>query len=124
MDKLARGPVAKPAIASLLPASTISAETKCLARSLAFLVQNNGQSVPVCAERLRLMERYHEKVSLYCTTLHALDLARPTASATEYKRMAGYVEQCRQHSEGARLELENHLADHKCAEPALAYTAQ
>ena len=87
-------------------------------------MQNNGESVSVCATRLRLMGRYHEKVSLYCTTLHALDLARPTASAAEYKRMAGYVGQCRQHSEGARLELEKHLAEHKCGEQALACTAK
>ena len=82
------------------------------------------QTVAVCREHMRLIQAYQEVVSLYCTTLHALDLARPTVSNEEYKRMTGYVEQCREHSEQARIALRKHLEEHGCGEPALAYTAQ
>ena len=83
----------------------------------------NYQRVSVCAQRLRLMAAYEAAMSLYFTTLNALDLARSTVSVDEYKRMAGYVEQRRQGSDMALFALDKHMQEHHCGDQAAAQAA-
>ena len=68
----------------------------------------------MCERHTELLAAYQKAVALFSTTLDALQLARSTASKAEYDRMRGYVEQTRLLAENARIDLEVHVAEHRC----------
>ena len=68
----------------------------------------------MCDRHRELLDLYQNAVSRFSATLEALRASQGAISKQEYGRLYGYVEQARTASEEARLNLEQHVAEHGC----------
>jgi hypothetical protein len=67
-----------------------------------------------CERHDELMAAYRKAQALFSMTLDALEASRAAASKAEYERMRNYTEQTRLSAEDARMDLEQHIAEHGC----------
>ena len=68
----------------------------------------------MCEKHRELLKAYSEAVATLSTTLDALATVRATATRAEYRQAADCVAKARLDSEGARVALEKHAAEHGC----------
>jgi hypothetical protein len=69
----------------------------------------------MCAEHARLLKAYQQSMALFSLTLVAFEAAKATVSRDEFRRQAGYFEQACMRGDRARVELDKHKLEHKCA---------
>ena len=65
-----------------------------------------------CEEKVRLLTAYHDATAEYSAAVG--DMARFHISTDLLKRLRGIAEEGRKASEAARLELDQHIAEHGC----------
>jgi hypothetical protein len=67
-----------------------------------------------CAEKLRLLGEYEEKVRLYAAAVGDLSANRPTTAIDRYIELKDVAEEARRKCEDARYSVERHTAAHGC----------
>jgi hypothetical protein len=82
-------------------------------------VTGDAVSVPIqrrefCSEKLRLGHEYDAYTAQYSRTVKALRQQMGIVSKPKYEELSRSVEAARTISEGYRLKLETHIADHGC----------
>jgi hypothetical protein len=68
----------------------------------------------MCERHRELFEVYQKEVARYTATVEALKAVMFSEDKQDVQRHHGYVEQARIKSEQARLNLQQHIAEHGC----------
>jgi len=67
-----------------------------------------------CVEKLRLVDAYRKATECLLTSLTQLHTKMGTVERDEYDRLRRITEDDRMKADQARLEMERHIADHRC----------
>lgn len=67
-----------------------------------------------CAEKSRLVDAYRKGTELLLASLDDLSTRMGTVDKDEYERLRRITEENRMKAEQARLNMERHVADHRC----------
>jgi hypothetical protein len=67
-----------------------------------------------CEEKNRLLREYEAATVAFSAAVKELRLRMGTSPKEEYKRLAQSSNEARVKSDGARVALEHHIADHGC----------
>jgi hypothetical protein len=67
-----------------------------------------------CVEKLRLVDAYRKATEDLLTSLTDLHRKMGTVEKDEYDRLRRITDDDRMKAEHARLEMERHIADHRC----------
>ncbi len=67
-----------------------------------------------CAEKSRLLEAYRKGTEMLLSSLDELSTRMGTVDKDEYERLRRITDENRMKAEQARLDMERHIADHRC----------
>jgi molybdate-binding protein len=67
-----------------------------------------------CSTKVRLMHEYNAALSEYSRTVSFLYQRMGTLPKRDYQEISDFTEVARLRSEGTRLTLEQHIAEHGC----------
>lgn len=73
-----------------------------------------ASAMNVCQESLRLLDAYKHALDLCSLAARALEVARPTSSFEEYRRLQDYLEQARAFVQTTGARWDEHRGQHGC----------